>query len=427
MPPQSGDRNQADLQSAPSEIVEEAASVVDDAAKVDEPAKAAVQEATAVAQETAPAINWPDVERRRKPRLLRRLHEEGKVQWKHIAVYVPVLLLVVVLGAYAIWLFLEKQFLLIRPSSLPKVTIVTADLRSPVNAGWVRLLTDAGMQPTLVPLDKVEVLQGVVALCNVPTIPPGLANDLAGFADRGGAIAVFGQPPSTSILPVTLSADSGISDTSAKFSEAVSPLLARLTPGHQFWVKPSHVAFLKESPRMVIDARWRTNARAVIMHMEKDGSRYVWFGFDPNALVDEDRQLMLLLRTAFRWAAGQPVSDGAVGAPQVAKAFTPEARMQAREGGFAYSVDPLPNPGQFSVRMRNRGQHALQNPTVKIWLPSWVTRVALGGDILMKRNVTLIGVPEEGACLISRPQLVSGEERVMKLTTVSARRSAGRP
>jgi hypothetical protein len=415
MPPRSGDRDPSELQAAASAVVEEAATVVEDAAHVVESAAAVVQEAAAVVQETAAAIAWPHIERRQKPRLLRRLHE-GKVQWKHIAVYAPVLLLVVVIGAFAIWSFLQKQSVLaVEPAPLPKVTLITADPRSTFTAAWVRLLTDAELQPTLVPLDKVEVLRGVVVLCNVPNLPPVLAQDLNRFIRGGGAVVVLGQPPSAPLGTVSMSADPGLSDNSAKFSEAVSPLLARLSPGHQFWVRPSQVAFLKESPRMNVDARWSTNARAVIMHMEKDRSRYLWFGFDPNALADKDRQLMLLLRTAFRWAAGQPVSDGAVGSPQMAKAFTTDARMQARAGGFTYSVDPLRNPRQFSVRMSDRGPHALENPTVKIWLPPGVTRVHLGGDILMKRNVTLTGVPDEGACLISRPRIAHGEERLMKI------------
>ncbi len=75
---------------------------------------------------------------------------------------------------------------------------------------------------------------------------------------------------------------------------------------------------------------------------------------------------MLLLRTAFRWVAGQPVSDGAVGPPQVAKTFMLDARKAAHARGFAFSVDPLPNPKLFTVRMTNRGNAPLENPTVKV-------------------------------------------------------------
>lgn len=418
MPPRSSEGDRKDLQSAASAVVEEAANVVEDAALVVESAAAVVQEAAAVVQEAVAADgSWPTIERRRKPRLLRRLHDEGKVQWKHIALYVPVLLLVIVVGAFALWSFFEKQSVrVVEPLPLPKVSLITADPQSPVTAAWVRLLTDAEMQPTLVPLDKVEVLQGVVVFCNVPVLPPSLAGLLNTFIQKGGAVAVIGQPPATPFGSIALSADNGVSDGSFKFAEAMSPVLARLEPGRPVWVKASPVAFLKETPQMTVDARWSTNSRAVIMHMERNGTRLLWFGFDPNGLQSEDRQLMLLLRTAFRWVAGQPISEGSVGS--ASNAFSVAAREAAHAQGFVFSVDPLGNHRDFRVWMTNRGRASLENPTVKIWLPPGVTRVALGGDMLMKRDVTLTGLADEGACLISMPRLSPRLEKVVKLEIV---------
>ena len=143
MPQRSSDRDAQDLHAAATAVVEEAATVVEDAALVVETAAAVVQEAAAVVHETAVGTAWPSVERRSKPRLLRRFHDEGKVQWKHIAVYVPVLLLVVLIGAFVLWSFFEKQSVLIEPAPLPKVTLITTDATSPFTAAWVRLLTDA--------------------------------------------------------------------------------------------------------------------------------------------------------------------------------------------------------------------------------------------------------------------------------------------
>ena len=138
MPPRSSEGDRKDLQSAASAVVEEAANVVEDAALVVESAAAVVQEAAAVVQEAVAADgSWPTIERRRKPRLLRRLHDEGKVQWKHIALYVPVLLLVIVVGAFALWSFFEKQSVrVVEPLPLPKVSLITADPQSPVTAAW---------------------------------------------------------------------------------------------------------------------------------------------------------------------------------------------------------------------------------------------------------------------------------------------------
>jgi hypothetical protein len=224
----------------------------------------------------------------------------------------------------------------------------------------------------------------------------------------------MGQPPSSPVGGLRLSADTGLSDNSAKFSEAVSPVLSRLNPGYELWVRPTQVAFLKETPRMVIDARWKSNARAAVMHMEQAGVRYLWFGFDPAAVTQDDR-LLHLLRTAFRWVGGQPVSEGAVGPSQIARAFTPQSRRAARSSGFAFSVDPLRNRKHLAVRMTNRGKLPLENPTVKIWLPPGVTKVTLGGDLLMKREVTLSGAADDGACLVSLPRLTPNEDRIMKL------------
>jgi len=166
---------------------------------------------------------------------------------------------------------------------------------------------------------------------------------------------------------------------------------------------------------MTVDARWNGNSRAAVMHMEQGGTRYLWIGFDPDAVHADDRQLTLMLRTAFRWVAGQPVSDGAVGDADQAKTLTAGARRQAREERFAFSVDPIGNKRAFSIRMMNRGGRPIENPTVKIWLPPGVTQVALAGDFIMKRRASLTAVPDEGARLISLPSLTRNEERVMKI------------
>jgi hypothetical protein len=353
---------------------------------------------------------------------------EARVDWKHLAVYGAVVAVVAMVGLLAIWSFIERQSLVITPDPLPKVTIVTQDARSPLAAAWVRLLTKAELTPTLVPLEKFDPIEGVVVFCDVPQVSPKLGELLYEFVHRGGAIVFAGMPPQTPIGPVRLTAEVGDSDPAMRLSESVSPLLARLNPGYELQVRPSKVALLKESPRMVVDARWRQNSRAVVMHMEHDGARFVWFGLDPNALLhDDDRQLLLLLRTAFRWVSGQPVSDGAVGpVAQEAATLTPEARREARAERFAFSVDRMSNQRMFSVRMTNRGKVPLENPTVKIWLPPRVTQVALAGDFIMKRGATLTGVPEEGACVVALPSLTRNEDRVMKIRIVEQRNVAGR-
>jgi hypothetical protein len=407
---------------AQSRHVQDAANVVQSAAAVVQEAAQVVQETAAVVQDAAVSRTWAGVDRRRKPRLAAHKRHEAKVQWKHILWYVPILAVVVVVGALAIWSFLERQSLVIEPQPLPKVTLVTADPRSPLTAAWVRLLTTAEMQPTLVPVDQLEVLQGVVVICDLPSIPPKMDEALTRFIDRGGSVAVLGAPPSTNIGKIRLVADSGMSDSAIQLSESVSPILARLNPGYAIAARRMPVAFLQESPRMSIDARWSGNSRAVVMHMEQAGSRYLWMGFDPDAVNAQDRQLKLMLRTAFRWVAGQPISDGAIGDADLARTLAPDARRLAREDHFGFSVEPLGNRKVFSIRMANRGGRPIENPTVKIWLPPGVTQVALAGDFIMKRRASLTGVPEEGACLISLPSLTRNEDRLMKIKIAEMRK-----
>src|SRR5207237_110374 len=82
--------------------------------------------APAALQESATPTARAAVERRLKPRLFRRSHD-ARVEWKHIAIYVPIVVLAVIVGAFAIWSFLEKQSLAIDPAPLPKVTLITGN------------------------------------------------------------------------------------------------------------------------------------------------------------------------------------------------------------------------------------------------------------------------------------------------------------
>lgn len=342
-----------------------------------------------------------------------------------MAVYGAIALVVLIVAALAIWSFIERQSLIIRPEPLPKVTVVTIDPNSRLAAAWVRLLNKSEMPATLVPLETFNPIEGVVVFCDIEELPPHLVPVLERFVEKGGALAFVGRPPRTPIGTLRLIADEGQSDASLQMSETVSPLLARLDPGHLVQVRPGRVALLKETPRMVVDARWKDTARAAVVHAEDHGARYLWFGVDPDALAFEDRQFSLMLRTAFRWVAGQPVSDGATGDEQIAQTFTPAARRQARQDRFAFSVDRARNPKFFTIRMTNRGGRPIENPTVKLWLPPNVTGVALAGDVIMKRSATVTGLPEEGACIVTLPRLTRNEDRVMKLRIVSTRGDGG--
>jgi len=326
------------------------------------------------------------------------------------------MVLVAAIGAFALWTFFEKQSLVVVPDPLPKITVVTVDANSRLAAAWVNLLTRSGLQATLVPMEKFEPVEGVVVICDVPALPPKLASMLEAFVRRGGSLAFAGTPPSTPIGKLLLNAEVGPSDTAIKLSESASPILARLNPGSEVQMRRSSVALLKESPQMIVDARWQEKARAAVMHMEQQGARYLWMGFDPDAMVEkDDRQMLLLIRTAFRWAAGQPVSQGAVGEAATAKTLTPESRRDARAANFAFGVDRLANRRFFLLHMANRGPKPIDNPSVMIWLPPNTTDVTLGGDFFMRRNVSLTAMQGERAWVVSVPRLGPNEERVIKL------------
>lgn len=343
-------------------------------------------------------------------------HHDVHVHWKHLASYGAVMLVVVAIGTLALWSFFEKQSLVTVPDPLPKITVVTIDANSHLAAAWVNLLTHAGLQATLVPMEKFEPVDGVVVLCDVPTIPPKPAAMLETFVSRGGSVAFAGMPPSTPIGKLLLNAEAGPSDTAIKLSESASPILARLNPGSEVQMRRSSVALLKESPQMIVDARWQEKARAAVMHMELDGARYLWMGFDPDAMMEkDDRQMLLLIRTAFRWAAGQPVSEGAVGGAATAKTLTPESRRDARAAGFAFGVDRLANRRLFLLHVANRGPKPIDNPSVMIWLPPNTTDAAVGGDLFMRRNVSLTAMQDERAWVVSVPRLAPSEERTIKL------------
>lgn len=353
---------------------------------------------------------------------------EATVASKHLVIYGAMLVLVALVGAVAIWSFLEQQSIVISPEPLPKVTVVTARTGSELGAAWVRLLNAAELQATLVPLETFDPIEGVVVFCDVPEIPPRLASLLEEFVRRGGAISFVGTPPRTPIGRFRLFYETGKVDGDVRLSEHVSPVLARLVPGYVIQTAPGTVALLKETPRMVVDARWKNSERAAVMHVENDGARYLWFGLDPRRLpAKPDATLHLLLRTAFRWVSGQPVSDGAVGDPQSAKTFTPTSRRQARDDGFAFSVDRMRKDDFFSIRMINRGGIPIANPTVKLWVPPGVTKVAFSGSFIMHRDASLTGIPEDGTVLVSLPRLRRNEDRVMKLRIVGRRPRPGVP
>ncbi|HET7712125.1 MAG TPA: hypothetical protein VFL80_09375 [Thermoanaerobaculia bacterium] len=381
-------------------LVEEASAVVLDAARV-------VQDAAAAITEHGP----PAVERRRRER--RPQHHHVHARWHHVALYSAVLLGVTLLGALALWRFMERQSLRIVPDEVPKVTLVTSAPSSRSTAAWVRLLEAAGVTANIVPVDKLDRPPEILFLSELQAISAADAARIERFARESGAVVIAGHAPHGPVGPIRFTTEPGMADSTFRLAEASSPLLARLPAGGEMHARPEPVAFLTETPDMVIDARWRNNARAVIAHLEHEPVRYLWVGFDPAGVDPSDQRLRLLIRTAMRWAGGQAISEGAAGA--TALTFSSAARNAARERQMVFSAERLSSGRHLAITVVNRGTAALLNPAVRVWLPRGVERATLGGDLFMRRGVALAPAPHERTCLLTIRELRPGERRVIKV------------
>ena len=342
--------------------------------------------------------------------------QEHQVRWPILLFYGFVSLLVLLVAGVATRSFFERQSVArsVAAESLPPITIITRDTPSPRAAAWVDLLSRADFAPTLITAENFRPTNSVIAICDLDVIPPLLAKALDQHLRSGHGIALLGAAPRG--LPADITTTSTTSSGVIRFSDATSPILARVNPGHELGAKAGVVAAIEESPSMSVDARWSGDARPAIAHFQMTGGRLLFFGLDPAALYfAEDRQLALLLRTAFRWVAGQPVSEGAIGELAQAKAMAPAARMAARQQRMTFSVDRLEKAGQMSLRVVNRGSKPLSNPTVKIWLPARARSIALGGDWVARRGVTLTPIPEDQSVVIALAKLDPGEQKLLKL------------
>lgn len=348
-----------------------------------------------------------------------RHHEHRGISWKALVFYGVASTIVLIVGALALHFFFEKQSLKksVASEPLPPVLIVVETADDPFGAAWVKLLTEADFSPTLVTLENFRPTDGVLVLCNLSKTNPAMVRSIEAHKKKGGALALLGAVPEALREVTGISTEAGVSGSAIKIGETVSPILARVHPGYEVGMRQGETPLLIEAPDTIVDARWRESARAVVAHRSDDLSRTVWFGFDPSRLYTRgDRHLGLMLRTAFRWASGQPVSDGAAGsAPAVARALAPSARVESRGMRLSFSIDRLEKLGYFSVRVTNKGNIRLQNPTIQFWLPPGTKRVELVGSFISRRQVSLVPVEGEGAVLITLPSLSAGEDRVMRL------------
>ncbi len=341
-----------------------------------------------------------------------------------VAIYGAASVVVLAVGAIAIWGFLERQALrsTLAPEPLPPVTVVTSDPDSDLAASWVDLLTRAEFAPTLVPVERYTPAEGVLALAGVQVLTPALEEGIRRKIAEGGGIAVLGPPPSGSDRLLGLAVTPGEPSTLLRVAEAASPVLARIRPGHEIAFARHEPPFLEENPAMHVDARWDGSARAAIAHYRLQRARILFFGFDPDSLSNpRDVDLGLLLRTAFRWVASQPVSDAALGMPAASKTLSPASRIRALDSKMTWSFDRLEEPGAFVLRIRNGGDENLPNPSVKIWYPERIDGLELAGNWFSRRNLDITPIDDEHAAVVSLTGLRPHEDRFIRIEGVTAR------
>lgn len=337
--------------------------------------------------------------------------------------YGGVSVLVLALAVVAVAMWVQRQLLLqqIAAEPLPSVAIVTQDREAASVAAWVRLLSDAKIGTKVISPDEIpQDGESVLALCAIDTVSGAQLNAVEQHLARAGGVLILG--PLARPLAERLRASASITTTHGmlQLASEASPVLARATPGHEIWFNGGEIALLDETPEMQIDARWRDSGRAAIAHYRARDGRVVWFGIDPGAMHrGRDDVVEIILRTAARWAAGQPVSDAASGDPAAAKALSPAARQAARR--LSFSADRLKTRSQLMLRVTNRNGAAVDFVTVKVWLPDGAGRAKLQRP-LFGRIDAAVEEADDGI-LVSMTRLAPHEERLVKLKLGNGGRS----
>jgi hypothetical protein len=344
------------------------------------------------------------------------LHEH-RHNWRALLLYGFVSVLVLGAGILVLLSFFERQRLRtgVKAEPLPKITLLASDGSSRLAAAWVSILTANGFKATLVSFDQfTPAPDDLLAICSADPLPPRVDAAVVARIGQGKGVVLLGAAPPG----FSLHSDQLLSTGVIRIGQAVSPVLARVEPEHEIGARSAPVQVIEETPQMVVDARWKESARAAIAHWRSGSSRFLWFGLDPGALYfPEDRQLALLLRTSFRWVAGQPVSEGASGSLTAAKAMEAAARVDARRRKLAFSVDRLASSKSLVLRLSNKGNVSIENATVRVWLPAGAKGCRVVRRFWRDRDALLSTANEENAVIVTLPRLKKNESRLLELLT----------
>lgn len=299
---------------------------------------------------------------------------------------------------------------------LPKVVVVAREGSGLADA-WLAALAEAGLDAVAVTPERYQPAQDLLVLCSVEVDHPVLASEIRRRIDDGGGIILTGAvPPQASSLLRAEVSEGAISDPQLVVTERPSPLLARIRPGFRAAAAPTRHPVLEEHRAVSVDARWAAPARAAIAHWTVGRARVAWFGFRPSRdELEEVPMLAVLTRAALRWTVGQPVSDGAAGPTRDVATFSERARINAQDLGFGFSAEPA-GDDQIELLVVNRGEQALENPRVRLWLPPGWDRVALRTPIFTRKEARLTAAGSGGALDVHLPALAPLEERRYRIT-----------
>jgi hypothetical protein len=311
----------------------------------------------------------------------------------------------------------ERQFAGRRLAAdpLPEVTLVGTRAESPEVHSWARALTRSGFPLSLTTAETVRSGSGVIVLCDLRELPPTSARVIDAHLASGGGVVISGAwpegvGPSPDVVPLDGAGSLVVGDDP-------SPPAARALPGHATrYPADARALSLAAGHGTHPAVWWEARSEPALAYARHGGGRIVWIGFDPSTVAStRGSDFDLIVRSAFRWAAGQPVSTAAAGAG--AAELSAGARRLAREQRLAFSVDRLDRGRRFSVQLSNRGSSRIENPTVLFWFPPGVERVAPAGTAFSRRGVRLEH-REEGMATISLRSLGRGDERLIILEEV---------
>lgn len=304
---------------------------------------------------------------------------------------------------------------------LPKVVLV-ANPDDEVAAGWLTALVEAGTDVAAVDPANYEPGPHLLVLGSLRSVAPAIENEVRRRVRVGGGIMIVGTIPSelADLVEATTARRTG-TEQSFQIAEQPSPVLARVRPGFGATLPPLPVV-LEERPAMSVDARWESPPDAAVAHWTSGVARIVWYGAEISQQeLKNIPMLAVMLRASVRWLAAQPVSDGASGDPRSVEAFADDARRHAQDQGLGVSADIL-DDDEIEVTVLNRGENAIPNATVRIWLPPLYESVALDESLLDRKRPALHAVGRGGAVDLHFGEIAPGERRNCTLERARTRR-----